>query len=76
MKTNMGGIDRSLRIILAAVVAVLIYARLLTGTAAVILGILAVVFAVTSLVGFCPLYLPLGITTRKKSKSSPPPPSA
>lgn len=76
MKTNMGGIDRSLRLILAAVVAVLFFTGQLTGTAAVVLGIFAVIFVLTSLVGFCPLYVPLGISTRKKSTPSPPPPSA
>jgi hypothetical protein len=76
MRTNMGGTDRTLRLILAAVAAVLIYARLLTGTAALVLGILAIVFAVTSVVGFCPLYVPLGISTRKKTKPASPPPPA
>jgi hypothetical protein len=76
MRTNMGGTDRTLRLILAAVAAVLIYARLLTGTAALVIGILAIVFAVTSVVGFCPLYVPLGISTRKKTKPVSPPPPA
>jgi len=35
--------------------------------AAVILGILAIVFLLTSIVGLCPLYLPFGISTRKKT---------
>ncbi|MBM3304547.1 MAG: DUF2892 domain-containing protein [Candidatus Aminicenantes bacterium] len=68
MKTNMGGIDRALRLVLAAVVAVLYFTGQLTGTAAVVLGILAVVFVLTSLVGFCPLYVPLGLSTKKKPR--------
>lgn len=75
MKTNMGGIDRVLRLILAGVVAILFFTEQLTGTAAVVLGILAIVFVLTSLVGFCPLYVPLGIQTKKKSRSAVPPPS-
>ncbi len=76
MRTNMGGTDRILRLILAAVAAVLIYSRLLTGTAALVIGILAVIFAVTGVVGVCPFYVPLGISTKKKRRPDPPPPSA
>lgn len=73
MKTNMGGVDRVLRLILAAVVAVLFLTKQLTGTAAVVLAIFAVIFVVTSLVGFCPLYVPLGISTKKIRSSKQPP---
>lgn len=70
MKINMGPADRFIRIILAAVIAVLYLTKQINGTWAVILGILAVVFLVTSLIGFCPLYVPLGLSTKKKSKTS------
>ena len=63
MKKNMGIADRSLRIILAIVVAVLIYLGELSGVAAIILGIFAGVFLLTSLVSFCPLYALVGIHT-------------
>ena len=66
MKKNMGIVDRSLRIILAIVIAVFIYLGQISGTAAVVLGILAAVFLLTSLMGFCPLYLPFGLNTGKK----------
>ena len=66
MKKNMGTIDRIVRVALAAVVAVLFFTGQITGTAAIILGILAVVFVLTSILGFCPLYLPFGISTRRK----------
>ena len=66
MKKNMGSIDRILRTVLAVVVIVLYFTNQITGTAAIILGVLAVVFLLTSLVGFCPLYVPLGISTLKK----------
>ena len=61
MKKNMGIADRSLRIILAIVVAVLIYLGELSGVAAIILGVFAGVFLLTSLVSFCPLYTLVGI---------------
>ncbi|MFC1650152.1 DUF2892 domain-containing protein [Candidatus Latescibacterota bacterium] len=67
MKKNMGTIDRAIRILLAIVVAVLYVAGAITGLAAVILGIFAVIFLLTSSVSFCPLYLPFKISTRKKS---------
>lgn len=67
MKRNMGIADRVIRIALAAVVAVLYFTNQLTMVAAIILGILAVVFLVTGIVGICPLYLPFGISTKRKS---------
>ena len=66
MKRNMGIIDRTIRILLAAAVALLYFTGQLTGIAAVVLGAIAVIFILTSLVGVCPLYYPLGISTRKK----------
>ena len=67
MKTNMGLLDRLVRIGLVALVAVLFFTGQLSTVAAVILGVLAVVFVLTSVVGVCPLYLPLGISTRKRA---------
>ncbi len=68
MKKNMGRLDRTLRLIAAAVVAVLLIAGALKGTLALILAILAAVFVITSFVGFCPLYVPLGISTKGPGK--------
>lgn len=65
MNTNMGTVDRGLRLFLAAVVAVLYYTGFISGTAALILGILAVVFVLTSFLGFCPLYFPFKLSTKK-----------
>ena len=67
MKRNMGIADRIIRVVLAAVVAVLYFTKQLSGTAAIILGILAVIFVITSIVGVCPLYLPFGISTKRKA---------
>jgi uncharacterized membrane protein len=66
MKKNMGTIDRLIRTIFAITIGVLYFAEMITGTAAIILGVFAVVFLATSATGFCPLYLPLGISTNKK----------
>lgn len=69
MKKNMGVIDRIIRAVLALVVLVLYLTNQITGTAAIILGIIAVIFLLTSLFGVCPLYIPFKISTRKKEKS-------
>jgi hypothetical protein len=65
MKKNMGRLDRIIRVAIAVLVAVLYFTNVISGTWAVILGILALVFLLTSLVGTCPLYMPFGISTRK-----------
>ncbi|KPK08134.1 MAG: hypothetical protein AMJ56_12075 [Anaerolineae bacterium SG8_19] len=67
MTKNMGTIDRIIRFIFAVAVAVLYFTGVISGTLAIILGILAVVFLVTSIVGFCPLYAPFKLSTVKKS---------
>ncbi len=66
MPKNMGLIDKLVRIVAAIVVAVLFFTGQISGAAAIVLGILAVVFIATSVVGTCPLYLPFKIDTRKK----------
>lgn len=67
MKRNMSILDRIIRVALVALVAVLYFTHVLSPVAAVILGILAVVFLLTSIIGMCPIYLALGISTRKKT---------
>lgn len=65
MTRNMGNVDRGLRVVLALVVAALYANGTLSGVTATVLGVLAVVFVLTSAVSFCPLYLPFGLSTRK-----------
>jgi hypothetical protein len=64
MKKNMSRLDRILRAAFAVLVAVLYFTNIISGTWAVILGLLAVVLLLTSLVGTCPLYALLGISTQ------------
>lgn len=68
MKTNMGIIDRAVRILLAVIIAGLYYFNQISGTTALILLVLAGILLLTSLVSFCPLYLPFGISTNKKQQ--------
>lgn len=66
MKKNMGLIDRIFRTVIAIVIGVLIYTKIIDGALAIILGILAIVFLLTSLFAWCPLYSPFKITTKKE----------
>jgi hypothetical protein len=66
MKLNMGKTDRTIRILIAVVIAILYFTDQISGIAAIILGIIAVIFILTGLIGYCPLYAPFKISTRKK----------
>jgi hypothetical protein len=65
MKANMGTVDRALRAGVGVVIAVLYFTGQISGTAAIILGVIAVVFLLTSLAGTCPAYLPFKFSTKK-----------
>jgi hypothetical protein len=62
----MGSADRIIRVIIAAVIAVLFFTGTLKGTLGIILLVLAGVFVLTSVVSFCPLYAPFGLSTCPK----------
>lgn len=66
MKKNMGTVDRVIRILVAVIIAVLYFANVISGAIAIILLIVAGIFIVTSFLGFCPLYILFGLSTRKK----------
>ena len=66
MIKNMGTADRLIRTVLALIVLALYFTGQITGLAAIILGIFAAIFLLTSLVAFCPLYAPFKLSTRKK----------
>lgn len=61
----MGTADRVIRVILALVMAILYFTETVSGTLGLVLLILAGVFLLTSIVSFCPLYKPFGISTCK-----------
>jgi hypothetical protein len=69
MKKNMGGADRIIRMILAAVFAILYFTNVVTGTLGIVLLVLAVVFLLTSLVSFCPLYAIFKLSTASKKSN-------
>ena len=66
MKRNMGTIDIAIRLVIAAIVIILYFTHVISGTIAIILLIFAGVFILTSLLSFCPLYLPFGFSTQSK----------
>jgi hypothetical protein len=67
MKKNMGKIDRIIRVVLAALFAILYFTGTVTGTLGVVLLILGGVFLLTSFVSFCPLYAPFRFSTKRKA---------
>jgi hypothetical protein len=66
MKKNIGTIDKVIRILVAVVVVVLYFTKIISGTLGIILLALAAVFVVTALINFCPIWAALGISTNKK----------
>jgi len=67
MKRNMGTLDRILRLVLVVLIAIMYFTDAITGTWALILLVISGILLITSLLGVCPLYVPFGISTRKKS---------
>ena len=66
MKKNMSSADKTIRILFAIIIAILYFTNQITGAAAIILGVFAVVFLLTSVMGFCPLYAMFKLSTIKK----------
>lgn len=69
MKKNMGNTDRLIRIVLAAVFAILYFTNTVTGTFGIILFVLGGVFLLTSFISFCPLYTLIGLNTCPTKKN-------
>ncbi len=64
----MGTIDKVIRILVAVVIAILFFTHVITGVLGIVLIIVAAIFVLTSLITFCPLYWPFGISTAKKKE--------
>ena len=63
MKKNMGNADRIIRVIIAAIIGILYFTNIISGTLAIVLLILSVVFILTSIISFWPLYTIFGLKT-------------
>lgn len=70
MKANVGIYDQGTRTLLAIAIAALYYFKVIEGTAAQVLLIIAGIFVLTSLFGFCPLYKLFHINTAGKESST------
>lgn len=68
MSKNIGLLDKTIRIIMAILIGILYLTNVISGPLAIVLSIIAIVFILTSFVGFCPLYLPFGFNTSKSKK--------
>jgi phosphate/sulfate permease len=68
MIKNMGAVDRIIRVVLALVVLVLYLTGVISNWLAIVLGILAAIWVLTSIIGFCPAYTLFKISTQKKKK--------
>jgi hypothetical protein len=66
MKKNIGTVDKSIRVLAAIVIAILYFTNVISGTLAIILGIIAIALIITSLLSFCAAYVPLKVSTVKK----------
>ena len=66
MIKNMGKADRLIRTVLALIMLALYFTGQITGLVAIILVALAVIFLLTSIISFCPLYSPFKLSTRQK----------
>lgn len=66
MKLNMGSLDRIIRLIITLVIVILLITGVLEGTVGVILGIIAIIFFATGVIGFCPLYVIFGASTKRE----------
>jgi len=65
MKRNLSNVDRIIRVIIAALFAYLYFGGILPGTLGLVLFILGIVFVLTSIVSFCPIYAMLKLSTYK-----------
>ena len=66
MKTNMGSLDKAIRIIIAITFAMLYITKTVEGTAGIVLLVVGGIFLLTSIISFCPLYSILGLNTCSK----------
>lgn len=68
MKKNMGNADRIIRIIIAAVLLFLFFTDKASGTLGYVALGASIVFLLTSVISFCPLYPLIGINTCPNKK--------
>ncbi|MCV6630180.1 MAG: DUF2892 domain-containing protein [Flavobacteriaceae bacterium] len=65
MRTNVGNLDQIFRIVVAVLIGVAYYMEYISGTIGVVLVIAAVVFLLTGIFKFCPLFALFGVSSKK-----------
>jgi len=68
MKKNMGSYDKLIRLLIAIALIILYYKGILAGTLGIAALLIALVFTITSLLSFCPLYTLFGMNTCKREE--------
>jgi MFS-type transporter involved in bile tolerance (Atg22 family) len=63
MIANVGSTDKLIRISIAVLIAALYFTHMISGTLAIVLGIVAIIMALTALISFCPLYAIFGFNS-------------
>lgn len=66
MKANMGTVDRTVRTAVAVLIVLSYAGGYISGTVAIVLGAVAAAFLLTSAIGWCPAYVPFGLSTRRR----------
>lgn len=64
----MGNTDRIIRVVVAVALLALYFTNTITGTIGAFMVVLSIIFAATSVVSFCPLYVLVGLNTCPKQK--------
>jgi len=70
MKKNVGALDRVIRLLLAVVIGMLWYNGTITGILGIVLAVVAAALLVTGLVGSCPLYTVLNLSTKRTASQA------
>ncbi len=63
MNKNMGNIDKIIRVVIAVIMSILYFTGMIPGTLGIVLIAVSIIFVVTSLISFCPLYKIFGFST-------------
>ncbi|MFZ1703375.1 MAG: DUF2892 domain-containing protein [Saprospiraceae bacterium] len=63
MTSNMGRTDKLIRMVVALIIATLYYFGYISGFLALILLVIGIILALTSVLNFCPIYKLVGINT-------------
>jgi hypothetical protein len=71
LRQNVGGLDRTIRVLVGLALLTVALVLIVSGRSyGMLLAIVGIMVLGSGLVGFCGLYVPLGISTRRKPASS------